>query len=110
MKINDILLKELMIMDLQGTTKEGVIDEMIAKSSANGIINDVAVYKEGIMKRESQTSTGLGDGIAMPHAKTKQSSNQLLFLLKVRAPVWTMLVGRSTSTSVLHDRGSGRRK
>ena len=58
-------------MDLQGTTKEGVIDEMIASLSANGIINDVAVYKEGIMKRESQTSTGLGDGIAMPHAKNK---------------------------------------
>jgi len=71
MKINDILLKELMIMDLQATTKEGVIDEMIAGLSANGIINDVAVYKEGIMKRESQTSTGLGDGIAMPHAKNK---------------------------------------
>ena len=71
MKINDILLKELMIMDLQGTTKEGVIDEMSASLSANGIINDVAVYKEGIMKRESQTSTGLGDGIAMPHAKNK---------------------------------------
>ena len=71
MKINDILLKELMIMDLQGTTKEGVIDEMIASLSANGIINDAAVYKEGIMKRESQTSTGLGDGIAMPHAKNK---------------------------------------
>ena len=58
-------------MDLKGTTKEGVIDEMIASLSANGIINDVAVYKEGIMKRESQTSTGLGDGIAMPHAKNK---------------------------------------
>ena len=71
MKINDILLKELMIMDLQGTTKEGVIDEMIAGLATNGIINDVAVYKEGIMKRESQTSTGLGDGIAMPHAKNK---------------------------------------
>lgn len=71
MKINDILLKELMIMDLQGTTKEGVIDEMIAGLSTNGIINDAAVYKEGIMKRESQTSTGLGDGIAMPHAKNK---------------------------------------
>ena len=58
-------------MDLQATTKEGVIDEMIAGLSTNGIINDAAVYKEGIMKRESQTSTGLGDGIAMPHAKNK---------------------------------------
>lgn len=58
-------------MDLQGTTKEGVIDEMIAGLATNGIINDAVVYKEGIMKRESQTSTGLGDGIAMPHAKNK---------------------------------------
>jgi PTS system fructose-specific IIC component len=87
MKINDILLKELMIMDLQGTTKEGVIDEMIASFSANGIINDVAVYKEGIMKRESQTSTGLGDGIAMPHAKNKAVNKAAVVFAKSAAGV-----------------------
>ena len=96
MKINDILLKELMIMDLQGTTKEGVIDEMIASLSANGIINDVAVYKEGIMKRESQTSTGLGDGIAMPHAKNKAVVKPAVVFAKSAAGVdYASLDGQS---------------
>lgn len=76
-------------MDLQATTKEGVIDEMIAGLATNGIINDAVVYKEGIMKRESQTSTGLGDGIAMPHAKNKAVIKPAVVLQKAQ-PVWTM--------------------
>ncbi|SDQ10611.1 fructose-specific PTS transporter subunit EIIC [Carnobacterium viridans] len=70
MNINDLLIKDVMIMDLQSTTKEGVIDEMIASLKANNRINDADLFKKGIMHRESLTSTGLGDGIAMPHAKT----------------------------------------
>lgn len=69
MKITDLLVKQVMIMDLQATTKEAAIDEMVAKLLAEGRISDAKVYKDGIMKREAQTSTGLGDGIAMPHAK-----------------------------------------
>lgn len=71
MKIRDILLKELMVMDLQAETKEAAIDEMIAQLYEHGIIDDIKVYKQGIMDREAQTSTGLGDGIAMPHAKNR---------------------------------------
>ena len=70
MNINDLLIKEVMIMDLKSTTKEGVIDEMVASLKVNNRINDADLFKEGIMHRESLTSTGLGDGIAMPHAKT----------------------------------------
>jgi PTS system fructose-specific IIC component len=58
-----------MIMDLQATTKKAAIDEMVQKMYDAGRISDIAVYKEGILNREAQTSTGLGDGIAMPHAK-----------------------------------------
>lgn len=69
MNIIDLLVKDAMILNLRATTKEGVIDEMIASLQANNRINDAAKFKEGIMHRESLTSTGLGDGIAMPHAK-----------------------------------------
>lgn len=69
MKINELMLKDAMIMDLQATDKKGAIDEMVAKLYAVGRISDIEVYKEGILAREAQTSTGLGDGIAMPHAK-----------------------------------------
>ncbi|MHC5373837.1 PTS fructose transporter subunit IIABC [Enterococcus sp. LJL120] len=71
MNIKDLLIKDAMIMDLQATDKKGAIDEMVAKMYAAGRISDIDAYKEGILAREAQTSTGLGDGIAMPHAKNK---------------------------------------
>ncbi|MFD2308639.1 PTS fructose transporter subunit IIABC [Enterococcus termitis] len=69
MNIKDLLVKDVMIMDLQATDKKGAIDEMVQKMYDGGRISDIATYKEGILAREAQTSTGLGDGIAMPHAK-----------------------------------------
>lgn len=56
-------------LDLQATNKEAVIDEMIASLVDKGYVTDFDVFKTGIMNREAQTTTGLGDGIAMPHAK-----------------------------------------
>lgn len=42
---------------------------MINSLVDNGVVTDFDVFKSGIMAREAQTSTGLGDGIAMPHSK-----------------------------------------
>ena len=69
MKIQDLLNKKVMLLDLQATTKEAAIDEMINSMVDNGVVTDFDVFKAGIMAREAQTSTGLGDGIAMPHSK-----------------------------------------
>lgn len=70
MKISDLLKKETMILDLASTTKEAVIDELIAKLGEAGRLNDAEAYKKAILAREAQSTTGLGDGIAIPHAKT----------------------------------------
>ncbi|WFM80470.1 fructose-specific PTS transporter subunit EIIC [Streptococcus pluranimalium] len=69
MKIQDLLNKNVMILDLQASTKEAAIDEMINRLVEEGVVNDFVTFKEGIMAREALTSTGLGDGIAMPHSK-----------------------------------------
>lgn len=69
MKIQDLLNKKVMLLDLQATTKEAAIDEMTNSLVDNGVVTDFDVFKAGIMAREAQTSTGLGDGIAMPHSK-----------------------------------------
>ena len=61
--------QKVMLLDLQATTKEAAIDEMINSLVDNGVVTDFDVFKSGIMAREAQTSTGLGDGIAMPHSK-----------------------------------------
>lgn len=69
MKIQDVLRKEVMLLDLQATSKEAVIDEMITSLVDKGVVTDFDTFKTGIMNREAQTTTGLGDGIAMPHSK-----------------------------------------
>ncbi|WP_312314983.1 fructose-specific PTS transporter subunit EIIC [Streptococcus parasuis] len=69
MKIQDVLRKDVMLLDLQATSKEAVINEMITSLVDKGYVTDFEVFKTGILNREAQTTTGLGDGIAMPHAK-----------------------------------------
>ena len=69
MKIQDLLRKDVMLLDLQATEKKAVIEEMIQSLVNHGYVTDFEIFKEGILAREALTSTGLGDGIAMPHSK-----------------------------------------
>lgn len=69
MKITELLSKDCMILDLEASSKRDAIDQMVHKLYQAGRIDNEEVFKEGILNREAQTSTGLGDGIAMPHAK-----------------------------------------
>ena len=67
MDIRDLLMTDLMIMDLKATTKNEVIDEMVHNLFVKGIIDDEELYKKDILKREAESSTGMGEGIAIPH-------------------------------------------
>ena len=69
MKIQDLLRKDVMLLDLQATEKTAAIEEMIHSLVEHGYVTDFETFKEGILAREALTSTGLGDGIAMPHSK-----------------------------------------
>lgn len=82
LKTTELLRKDIMIMDLQATTKEAVIDEMIRSLHKNGVVQDAEEFKEAILNREAQSSTGLGDGIAMPHAKTKAVNEPAVLFAK----------------------------
>ncbi len=63
MEILDLLGKNTMVMDLKGSTKEEVIDELIEVLDKAGKLNDKEAYKKAIMLREAQSSTGLEEGI-----------------------------------------------
>lgn len=87
MKITDLLIKDAMIMDLKATTKQAAIDEMVEKLYQVGRISDIKTFKDGILAREAQTSTGLGDGIAMPHAKNAAVKEATVLFAKSQAGV-----------------------
>lgn len=71
MKITELLKRDTVIMNLTASDKEAVIDELVEKLNGANRLNSKAEFKEAILKRESQSTTGIGEGIAIPHAKTK---------------------------------------
>ncbi|MDY2734785.1 PTS fructose transporter subunit IIABC [Intestinibacter sp.] len=69
--MTDLLSKESIKLNLSSKTKPDVIDEMVDLVNASGNLNDKQEYKEAILAREELSTTAVGEGIAIPHAKTK---------------------------------------
>ncbi|MEI3599277.1 MULTISPECIES: PTS fructose transporter subunit IIABC [unclassified Oceanobacillus] len=69
-KLTSITNVDLIETDLAGETRDDVIDELIGKFDASGILNSKEVFRQAILNRESQSTTGLGMNIAIPHGKS----------------------------------------
>jgi PTS system nitrogen regulatory IIA component len=65
-----ILTVETVSLHLESDTKEGIIDELLALLVASGKVKDRKAALKAIMEREKRMSTGLQNGIAIPHGKT----------------------------------------
>ena len=97
MKIQDLLRKDVMLLDLQATEKKAVIEEMTQSLVDHGYVTDFETFKEGILAREALTSTGLGDGIAMPHSKnTAVKEATVLFAKSNKGVDYESLDGQPT--------------
>ncbi|MFC0525588.1 fructose-specific PTS transporter subunit EIIC [Pontibacillus salicampi] len=70
MKITELLRKDTMILQLEAETKPEIIDELVNKLDEAGRLNDKEAFKEAILERENQSTTGIGEGVAIPHAKS----------------------------------------
>lgn len=70
MKITELLTKNTIHLHLKSSQKADVIEELVQVLDAAGKLNDRAEYKQAIFHREEQSTTGIGEGIAIPHAKT----------------------------------------
>lgn len=75
MRLKNILSEDVVKINLESTTKDGVIKELIDILSSNGKVEDVELAYSDVMSRESKMSTGIQQGVAIPHAKTKAVKN-----------------------------------
>lgn len=87
MKINELLAEEGIALGAAVSSKEAAIDRLIALLDAEGCISDKAAFKEGILAREAHSSTGIGGGIAIPHAKVAAVKKAGLAAMTVPAGV-----------------------
>lgn len=69
MRIRELLKKEGIELGVKVDSKDAAIDYMVELQQKSGNISDKKTFKEGILKRESEGSTAIGCGIAIPHAK-----------------------------------------
>ena len=70
MKITDLLSEEAIQINGVANSKNEVIDKMVDLMTKNGNINDKEKYKQTVLKREEEGTTGIGEGIAIPHGKS----------------------------------------
>lgn len=82
MKIEDLLSPDLMIMDLKATTQEEAIKEMADLEVKQDVINNEDEFIKSIWAREKESTTGIGDGIAMPHARNKYINRAAVLFAK----------------------------
>jgi nitrogen PTS system EIIA component len=74
LKILDFLDVKAVLPDLAASTKREALEELAALLHKDGKIKDMKMTVDVLMEREKLGSTGIGQGIAIPHAKTDQAS------------------------------------
>jgi PTS system nitrogen regulatory IIA component len=75
LKIVEILREQCVVADIKGKTKREVITELVEALGKAHLVNDVATVVSTVMEREKLGSTGIGNGVAVPHGKLKNVSN-----------------------------------
>ena len=84
MRITDLLKKQGIALNAKVSSKDEAIDKLVDLMDASGNLNDKKEYKNKVLERESLSTTGIGDGIAIPHAKTKAVKNPGLSSMVVK--------------------------
>ncbi len=70
MKITDLFSKDAIKLNGIANSKQDAINKLVDLMAKNGNLTDKEKYKEVVLKREEEGSTGIGEGIAIPHGKT----------------------------------------
>lgn len=70
MKITDLMSKEAIKIHGHASNKMDAIDQMVSLMYKQGNVSDKEAYKEAVIERENLSTTGMVDGIAIPHART----------------------------------------
>ena len=78
LKISQLLKAKAIMMDIDAKEKIAAIKEMVDYLAAKKLVTDGEVFLNALAKRENLESTGIGDGIAIPHARTDAVKGLLL--------------------------------
>ncbi len=102
LSLKEKLTDDVLIPDLQGAAKETVIDELLDKIRAAGLLTDVDAARKAVWQREESMSTGMQYGIALPHGKTDAVSHMVCAVgIRKEGIDWDSLDGQPSRIFVM---------
>ncbi|BDR58074.1 PTS mannose transporter subunit IIAB [Xylocopilactobacillus apicola] len=90
----NFLTAKNILIGLNATSKKDAINKMSQKLEENGIVTDSKKFSADVMERESLTTTGIGNNIAIPHGKSSSVKEASFIFAKNQTPLeWNSLDG-----------------
>ncbi len=87
MTVTEILDPQCVLVPLAARTKREAIDALVDALAASGRVSDAAAVKKAVWDREMQRSTGIGEGLAIPHGKTPAAHGLCLAVARLAEPI-----------------------
>lgn len=87
MNLTSLLHLNHVAVNVSVSTKEALIDTLIDMIANDPLVNDVVAVKKAVIERENMMSTGVGKGLALPHAKTNAVGGMIGALVTTSEPV-----------------------
>ena len=87
MKISEILTKEFIVPNMQSTSKDDAIVELLGLFKDDSRVKDMELVQTAVLERENIMSTGVGKGFAIPHAKTNAINDIIVAFGKLDQPI-----------------------
>ncbi|MFQ5672702.1 MAG: PTS sugar transporter subunit IIA [Nitrospinales bacterium] len=87
MKISEILKKDFVIAELPGKDKPGILRELSGFLKNKGVVKDQETLYQALMDRENLGSTGIGENVAVPHAKSAEIDRVIILFARSTAGI-----------------------
>ena len=87
MRLTDILKPQNIKIPLQATNKTDAIAELVDLLAANGELTDAKKVLDAVLEREATRTTGIGNGLAIPHGKTMGTNDLVMAIGRPTAPI-----------------------
>jgi fructose-specific phosphotransferase system IIA component len=87
MRLTDILKAENIKVPLEATTKNAAIAELVHLLAVNGQVTDEKKVLDSVLERESTRTTGIGNGLAIPHGKCAGTTDLVMAIGKPAQPI-----------------------
>lgn len=102
MSVAEVLDRQQIVIDLEATSKEMVVELLADELDKKGILSNRKAYIHSVLEREKHATTGIGNGIAIPHGKSEVVTEAAIAFAKLKTPVeWQALDDQPVSIVIM---------